>query len=275
MFPTSCLAFSLFSTQNIDSNTLCALNHFEPFSLPPPSHLTLAQPINSQQLLDSSILLGSAGVYVAFSMMTPKSFDKVANPSGIDAWIEPQWNPQWANPSDFLAQPYSFYGFNLPVLTTLGLGIWSGTQNGSQEGLQDSITMLQSIALTAAITEGLKVTVNRPRPFTSVAFQETHPEAYAGEYIQEQLQDEDAYKSFPSGHTSNAAATYFTSAAIIANYSNNPKVDIAAYSTASLLTGLTAYARVRYGKHHPTDTLAGAAIGTSIALGMVWWKNHR
>ena len=42
-----------------------------------------------------------------------------------------------------------------------------------------------------------------------------------------------------------------------------------------LLTGLTGYSRVRYGKHHISDTIVGAALGTGIGLGIAYWHTHR
>ena len=69
-------------------------------------------------------------------------------------------------------------------------------------------------------------------------------------------QDNDTYKSFPSGHTSNAAATYFTSAAMIAAHYQDPTINVISYTLASVLTGITGYSRVRYGKHHISDTLS-------------------
>ena len=88
-------------------------------------------------------------------------------------------------------------------------------------------------------------------------------------------QNSDTHKSFPSGHTSNAAATYFTSAALLAAHYEDSKIDAISYATASVLTVLTGYSRVRYGKHHITDTLVGAALGTSIGLGVAHWYAHR
>jgi membrane-associated phospholipid phosphatase len=212
--------------------------------------------------------LGYLGVHqIPINIDTPR-----ATPTGIDAWYEPQWNPKWKTASDFLGTPYANYGFNLPVLTLASVGIW-GLQ--SQNSLSPAMPVAQSVAVTAALTELTKRLVARPRPYTSEAFEQKYPEIYASDEMIALRQDNDTYKSFPSGHTSNAAATYFTSAAIIAAYYDDPTIDIVSYTMASILTGITGYSRVRYGKHNVSDTLVGAALGTSIGLGIAQWHIHR
>ena len=52
--------------------------------------------------------------------------------------------------SDFLGTPYANYGFNLPVLTLAGVGVW-GLQ--SQDSFSPAMPVAQSVAVTAAVTE--------------------------------------------------------------------------------------------------------------------------
>ena len=222
--------------------------------------------------LDIAILgLGTLGYFgahqIPMNIDTPRS-----TPSGIDAWHEPQWNPQWKRTSDFLGTPYANYGFNLPVLTLATVSIW-GLQ--SQNSLTPTMSVAQSVAVTATVTELTKRLVVRPRPYTSEKFEEKYPDVYNSDAMIELRQDNDTYKSFPSGHTSNAAATYFTSAAVIAAHYDNPTIDIVSYSVASVLTTITGYSRVRYGKHHISDTLIGAALGTGIGLSIAHWHIRR
>ena len=212
--------------------------------------------------------LGYLGAHqVPINIDTPRSL-----PTGIDAWHEPQWNPQWKTASDFLGTPYANYGFNLPVLTLASVGIWGLETQGS---LSPAMPVAQSVAVNAVVTELTKRLVARPRPYTSKAFEQKYPDVYSSDEMIALRQDNDTYKSFPSGHTSNAAATYFTSAAMIADHYDDPTIDIVSYALASVLTGLTGYSRVRYGKHHISDTLVGAALGTGIGLGVAQWHIHR
>ena len=61
---------------------------------------------------------------------------------------------------------------------------------------------------------------------------------------------------------------------MIAAYYDDPTIAVS-YAMASVFTGVTGYSRVRYGKHHLSDTLVGAALGTSIGLGIAQWHIHR
>lgn len=210
----------------------------------------------------SIVALGALGYWGANQIPIHSETER-STPTGIDAWIEPQWHPEWQWSSDFLGVPYAHYGFNLPLLTVAATTIWGGT---TQSDWGMAIPVVQAIAITGTITEATKRLIERPRPYTSTAFEEKYPDVYNSDDMIKLRSDIDTFKSFPSGHTSNAAATYFSTAAIIAQYSDDITTDVLAYGTASILTGLTGYSRVRYGKHHITDTLIGAAIGTSIGL---------
>lgn len=68
-------------------------------------------------------------------------------------------------------------------------------------------------------------------------------------------------RSFPSGHSTQA----FAVASVIATSYDQFWVKAAAYGLASM----TAWERVRRGKHFPTDIVAGAAIGTLVGHSVV------
>jgi len=78
--------------------------------------------------------------------------------------------------------------------------------------------------------------------------------------------------SFPSGHTTTAAAT-FVALALLIGRRRSPTVRVALAGAAAGLTALVACTRVLLGVHWTTDVLAGAALGwgwaalCSIAFG--------
>ena len=102
--------------------------------------------------------------------------------------------------------------------------------------------------------------VARPRPYTSESFEAKYPDIYHSGDMIALRQNNDTYKSFPSGHTSNAAATYFTSAALISAHYDDPKIASLSYAMASILTGLQ-------------DTLEYGMASTTLPtrlLGRLW-----
>ena len=102
----------------------------------------------------------------------------------------------------------------------------------TQDSVSSAVSVGQVVAINAALTEMSKRMVARPRPYTSEAFEAKYPDVYNSEDMLVLRENNDTYKSF-SGHTSNAAATYFTSAALIAAHYDDPKMDAISYATAS------------------------------------------
>jgi undecaprenyl-diphosphatase len=111
------------------------------------------------------------------------------------------------------------------------------------EALQASAHMLLTSLLGLVIYKALKSRTVRPRPFVS------EPQIKLGSAPLDQY-------SFPSGHTLHAFS--FTIVAL----SYHPEL-------AAILvpfTTLVAMSRLVLGLHYPSDVLAGAAIGTLLAL---------
>jgi membrane-associated phospholipid phosphatase len=103
-------------------------------------------------------------------------------------------------------------------------------------------------ALNAGITNALKYSFNRDRPY--VTYPDINKKAKGGS------------PSFPSGHTSSAFATA-TSVSLF-----YPKWYIIVPSY--LYAGTVAYSRMDLGVHYPSDVLAGAVIGSGCAY--ITWK---
>ena len=112
---------------------------------------------------------------------------------------------------------------------------------------------LETMLLNFAITSLLKNTVSRPRPYVlNPDFDDRH-----------ELSRNDR-AAFLSGHTSNTAAGSLLFAQLVTNYSENKLAAVTAYSLSGLLSGFTAYQRVKAAKHWPTDTLAGLILGGTV-----------
>ena len=132
-----------------------------------------------------------------------------------------------------------------PVCIGLPLEIFAtGLINKDKVTRNNGIEVGASFLLASCISGGLKIIVNRPRPFET--YEDIEKEASAGSY------------SFPSGHTTAAFATA-TSVSLI-----YPKwYVIAPAFTWACLSG---YSRMHLGVHYPTDVLAGIIIGVGSAL---------
>ena len=115
-----------------------------------------------------------------------------------------------------------------------------------------ALYLLESVMFTQGITQVIKHTVGRARPF-----------ANKGAYHFEALKfPPSSYsQSFPSGH----AATAFSLASVIAEQYDNRFIDWAAYSLAFL----AAWARVNDNVHFTSDVFFGGVLGTWVGKTIV------
>jgi membrane-associated phospholipid phosphatase len=114
---------------------------------------------------------------------------------------------------------------------------------------QDGIYMAGGYLLSAVLTQSIKRIVDRKRPFETYAF-----------IIKRD--NEDAGRSFPSGHTSSA----FCTATVLALRYRQWYVVVPAY----IFAGSVAWARMYQGVHYPSDVFAGALLGAGSAW--LGWK---
>ncbi|MEE2901379.1 MAG: phosphatase PAP2 family protein [Myxococcota bacterium] len=117
-----------------------------------------------------------------------------------------------------------------------------------------------AFAVNNLLTFGLKHTVQRARPYAySNLFQSEASDIYS------ESERNDAYHSFPSGHTSNTAAATFAVATSLAihlpSQENRPMVIASLYSLSTILTGFVGYMRIKGGYHFYSDVISGALLG--------------
>lgn len=82
--------------------------------------------------------------------------------------------------------------------------------------------------------------------------------------------------SFPSGHSSAAAATYLTLGALVARYLDRRRLQVYVLLLAMLIVLLVGFSRVYLGVHWPSDVLGGWVLGTVWAIITLqlelWWE---
>lgn len=228
-------------------------------------------------LPEAAATLGGAAVWaLVLEPAEPRVSGEAWVPHGLDGRIEPQWSPRAATISDFLAIPTDNYGLNVPVLATLGVGVWGGVvEKDWRAGAADSLVLVETVVTTAVISDLSKNAIARPRPYTAQRFADAYPDVAADPDFQEEFTEEghfDAFKSMPSGHTSVATAVGTSAATMIwlreREHQDRRWVGALAYGGAAALGAGTGVARVVAGKHHPTDTMAGFALGAAVGLGV-------
>jgi undecaprenyl-diphosphatase len=111
-----------------------------------------------------------------------------------------------------------------------------------------ALEMAGGLVITAAATSGIKLIVNRQRPY----------QRYTGIYPD---QYDDA-GSFPSGH---ASVAFYTAASLSLHY-KKWYVVLPSFAWASAV----GYSRLYMGQHYPTDILASAVTGIGSAWLSQW-----
>lgn len=122
----------------------------------------------------------------------------------------------------------------------------------------DAALLLIATLGGTAISEGLKMGFNRPRPDLVAHVVET------------------TSMSFPSGHAMLSAVTYLTLGVLLARTQERKRVRGYILGGAIVLTLLIGVSRVYLGVHWPTDVLAGWCLGAAWALAcwiMATWLN--
>jgi membrane-associated phospholipid phosphatase len=179
----------------------------------------------------------------------------------IDAWEIAQM-PKRGTPSLWWVRILTDFGKDEYVLAVLaGLLVAIAIVSPALRGIQRSLllglgTRLQfifcAVAVSSLVTEVLKYSVGRGRPFVGGEANAFHFSHFAGN---------PAYYSFPSGH----ATTAFALALAVWAVWPQARVAMAVYAIVIAATRLVLLA------HHPSDVVAGALIGIIGTMFVRYW----
>jgi membrane-associated phospholipid phosphatase len=179
----------------------------------------------------------------------------------IDAWEIAQM-PKRGTPSLWWVRILTDFGKDEYVLAVLGVLLvavalaapaFRGIQRSLLLGLGTRLQFLfLAVAVSNLVTEVLKYSVGRGRPFVGGEANAFHFSHFAGN---------PAYYSFPSGHATTAFALAFAVSALW------PQARFAMAVCAAII----AATRLVLLAHHPSDVVAGALVGIIGALFVRYW----
>ena len=179
----------------------------------------------------------------------------------IDAWEIGQM-PKRGTPSLWWVRILTDFGKDEYVLAALGVLLiavalaapaFRGIQRTLLLGLGTRLQFLfLAVAVSNLVTEVLKYSVGRGRPFVGGEANAFHFSHFAGN---------PAYYSFPSGH----ATTAFALAFAVSSVWPASRFAMALYAVIIAATRLVLLA------HHPSDVVAGALIGIIGAMFVRYW----
>lgn len=126
----------------------------------------------------------------------------------------------------------------------------------------------EALALTGLVTEVIKSATRRPRPFAY--YEPSDVDASERDELREDQSGPDHSRSFPSGHASLAFAAVTCTAttltlALVGDRRKRGAI-AAAWTIGLAIATTTATLRVVAGRHHPSDIVAGAALGAGIGI---------
>ncbi len=191
--------------------------------------------------------LGSS--YLIGRKVEPLTTDEIALMDASRIWKVDRWvTRQWSTAAQRTSDKFLFGSLVLPA--TLYLDQAARTDAGTV-----ALISLESILITAGLTNLTKTLVKRPRPFVF------NPDAPLPKKL-----DQDARFSFFSGHTSLTACMTFVTAKMYNDIYPESGARPYVWATAAIIPAVTGYLRIRGGKHYLTDVLVGYAIGAVVGV---------
>lgn len=161
--------------------------------------------------------------------------------ANIDDWSQEHQTPS----SEDVAQLGSALGSGGYLAALMATLYVSGEIFDSRGLRKTALLGLEGWLTSGAIVLGMKAIAGRARPYTDKTPYSFRPFSFRSDHY-----------SFPSGHASSA----FAVAAVIADQSDSPAIDILAFSLSTLVT----LSRIHERKHWASDVFIGAAIGYFI-----------
>jgi membrane-associated phospholipid phosphatase len=243
--------------------------------------------VKIRPVLDLSITVGMAAPSLALGLWVERSLPLNVPMPGADADVGRfdsvalgrfENGPRIASDvllAVSLAAPFVYHGIEAG-LRRRGWGEVRGRGFLVRYGT-DLVVLAQALALNALVTEVLKASIGRPRPYAYLDPDEVDPDRRE-ELIRAQ-ERHDADWSFPSGHTS-AAFTASTAGATLLTLDllgRSPWAIGLAWAGGTAVAVTTGAMRVLAGRHFPSDVVTSALLGAAVgaAVPLAHWRPTR
>lgn len=198
------------------------------------------------------VLGGGAGMGTSFALGKKKpalSTEQINALKAEDVWrIDRFATRNWSIPAQKTSDYCMFGAMVLPLALLADAPI-------RKDWHEVGTIAFETYLLTAALTGLSKNAIHRNRPFL-----------YNPNVSMDKKLDPDANRSFFSGHTSMTAAATFMTAKIYSDYHPHSKWNPYIWTTAAAIPALTAYLRVKGGKHYLSDVLIGYLVGAGMGI---------
>jgi membrane-associated phospholipid phosphatase len=167
--------------------------------------------------------------------------------NGLDSGARRRW--RWSN----VAKAHDWSNVALVASFAAPTTAFVAARGGFGDGLgEEMLLVLESSALTLALTQGTKHLFRRERPWAHFA----EPPA------EEHLGSRESVLSFASGHASLSFALAVSTGSLASLRGDDGKEWV--WVSGLTFAAATSYLRVAADRHYLTDVLAGAALGATV-----------
>jgi membrane-associated phospholipid phosphatase len=241
----------------------------EPLSDPSPPASVSPPDLHVHWEVDAPLLLGSGAIWLgtqlALDRLVPATPRWTQASAGDLALREAAI---WRSPAVARHLSDAFAYGVVPVFSLTMTLIDVGSARQWRVLHEDLIIALESVALASMLTQVIKLSAARGRPYTYEVFQDDH----ALPLDQALIYEPDAYLSFPSGHA-NFSFAFVSSFATVATMRER-KLAPYLWAFGMPLAGVTAYLRVAGHRHWFSDVIVGSTIGTIVGAGLPVLLHH-
>jgi len=200
--------------------------------------------------LTTGVILTSVALFAeSNNPIQPYSKEQVSaldrsNVNSFDRRATYNWSPSAHKASNILISTATF----LPI-------VFIANHHLRSDLIPLSVMSIEVLMINFGATILMKNIVNRARPLT-----------YNTVVPLEERTNATSRESFFSGHASHTTAASIYFAKVVSDYHPDMRkgLKIALWTTMTTLPALTAYLRVRAGRHFPTDVIVGYLVGASI-----------